>query len=65
MNRKKPILYQSTKNDKQIVSNHRLVSLLPVSSKIFERLIYNSMYKHTSDNNLLSPNQSGFHTEDS
>ena len=53
------------KNDKQILSNYRPVSLLPVCSKIFERLIYNSMYKHISDNNLLSPNQSGFRTGDS
>ena len=51
------------KNDKQILSNYRPVSLLPVSSKILERLIYNSMYKHISD--LLSPNQSGFRTGDS
>ena len=52
------------KNDKQILSNYRPVSLLPVWSKIFERLIYNSMYKHISENNLLSPNQSGFRTGD-
>ena len=52
------------KNDKQILSNYRPVSLLPVCSKIFERLIYNSMYKHISDNNLLSLNQSGFRTGD-
>ena len=32
---------------------------------IFERLICNSMYKHISDNNLLSLNQSGFRTGDS
>ena len=31
------------KNDKQILSNYRPVSLLPVYSKIFERLMYNSM----------------------
>ena len=46
------------KNDKQILSNYRPVSLLPVCSKIFERLICNLIYKHISDNNLLSPNQS-------
>ena len=40
------------------------VSLLPICSKIFERLICNSMQKHISDNNLLSPNQSGFCTGD-
>ena len=50
------------KNDKQILSNYRPASLLPVFSKIFERLIYNSMHKHIIDNNLLSPNQSGFRT---
>ena len=65
MNGKKPMLYRSTrKNDKQILSNYGLVSLLPVCSKMFERPIYNSMYKHISDNNLLSPNQSGFCTGD-
>ena len=52
------------KNDKQILSNYRPISLLPVCSKILERLIYNSMYKHISDNNILSPNQSGFRTGD-
>ena len=60
------MLYQSTKkNDKQILSNYRPVSLLPVYNKISERLIYNLEYKHISDNNLLSPNQSGFRTGDS
>ena len=53
------------KDDKQILSNYRPVSLLPVCSKIFERLICNSMYRHISDNNLLSPNQSSFRTRDS
>ena len=53
MNGKKPMLYLSTqKNDKQILSKYRLVSLLPVCSKIFEHLIYNSVYKYLSDNNL-------------
>ena len=50
------------KNDKQILSIYRPVSLLPVCSKIFERLIYNSIYKHITDNNLLSPSQSDFRT---
>ena len=53
------------KNYKQILSNYRPVSLLPVCSKISERLIYNSMYKHIIDNNLLLPNHSGFCTGDS
>ena len=33
------------KNDKHIVSNYRLVSLLPRCSKIFEKLIFNEILK--------------------
>ena len=33
------------KNDKQIVSNYRPVSLLPICSKIFEKLILNELFK--------------------
>ena len=38
------------------------VSLLPVFmfSKIYERLIYEAMFKHFLDKNLISSNQSGF-----
>ena len=36
------------KNDKQIVSNYRPVSLLPISSKIFEKLIFNELLKFFS-----------------
>ena len=63
MNGNNPILHQSTKKYKQILSNYRPVFLLPVCSKIFERRISNSTY--IIDNNLLLPNQSGFHTGDS
>ena len=41
------------------------VFLLSICSKIFESLIYNSINKHISDNNLLSPNWFGFCTGDS
>ena len=49
------------KNDKQIVSNYRPVSLLPICSKIFEKIIFNELFKYFEDNNLLSKHQSGFH----
>ena len=32
-------------NDKQVVSNYRPVSLLPISSKIFEKLNFNKLFK--------------------
>ena len=53
------------KGDKQCVKNYRPVSLLPICSKIFERIIYNNTYNYLVDNNLISQNQSGFKRGDS
>ena len=53
------------KGDHQCVKNCRPVSALPEFSKIFERIIYNAVFKHFSDNNLTSSNQSGFKPGDS
>ena len=53
------------KNDKQIVSNYRPVSFLPICSKIFEKLIFNELFKIFEDNNLLSKHQSDFRPGDS
>ena len=52
-------------NGKRNVQNYRPVSLLPICGKIFERLIYNVMYDFLTENDLLSPNQSGFRSGDS
>ena len=48
------------KADKQCLSNYRPVSLLPICGKNFERLIFNEMFKLFIENELISPNQSGF-----
>ena len=53
------------KGDKQIVDNYRPVSLLPILGKIFERVIFNSVFEYLEENNLLCPNQSGFRPSDS
>ena len=53
------------KGDKQCFKNYRPISLLPICSKIFERLIYNELFTFFTDNNLISPNQSGFRPGDS
>ena len=39
--------------------------MLPICSKIFERIIYNNKYNHLIDSNLISQNQSGFKRGDS
>ena len=36
------------------------ISLLPVCGKIFEKIIYSSLFRYLEDNNFLSGNQSGF-----
>ena len=53
------------KGDKQNIKNYRPVSLLPICSKIFERIIYDNMLKYFLDNNLITPKQSGFRPGDS
>ena len=53
------------KGNKQSLENYRPISLLPICSKIFERLIYNEMFTFFTENNLISPNQSGFRPGDS
>ena len=53
------------KGDKQTLKNYRPVSLFSISSKIFERLIYNKMFGFFLDKGLIAANQSGFRPEDS
>ena len=49
------------KGDSQFeASNYRLISLLPIISKIFEKLIFNRLHDFLSKHKLLSPNQFGF-----
>ena len=53
------------KNDKQRLNNYRPISLLPICSKILERLIFNKMFGFFIENDLISQHQSGFKPGDS
>ena len=53
------------KNSRQCKKNYRPISLLPIFGKIFEKLIFDSVYRHLCDNNILTPHQSGFRPGDS
>ena len=63
---KKVSYFQYTKNpSNQIVDNYHPVSLLPICSKIFKKLIFNSIYDFIDKNNLFNNNQSGLRPSDS
>ena len=53
------------KNSRQSKENYRPISLLPIFGKIFEKLIFYSMYEHFCNHGLITPNQSGFRPNDS
>ena len=61
MNGKKAMLFPSSKKViKKFSKTTRPISLLPVCGKIFEKLIFNKIFKLLIENDLISPNQSGF-----
>ena len=53
------------KGDKQILKNYQPISLLPITGKIFERLLYDRIFEVFIENNLISKIQSGFRPGDS
>ena len=53
------------KGDKQVVNNCRPVSLLPICSKILEKIVLDSMMRFLNENKFLSNAQSGFRPPDS
>ena len=48
------------KEPKNIVNNYRPISLLPIFAKVFERLLFNSLFFHFYENKLFTECQSGF-----
>ena len=46
--------------DKSDVSNYRPISVLPILSKILERVVHDQLYNYLTCNNILHPCQSGF-----
>ena len=53
------------KDDKTLINNYRPISLLPILGKIFERVIYNSLFNYFLSNKLFTSSQSGFLPGDS
>ena len=53
------------KGNKQTLENYHTVSILPVSGKILQRWIYNSLFEFFIANELISSDQSDFKQGDS
>ena len=45
--------------------DYRPVSLLPIFGKVFEKILFNSIFEYLQENCLLCDNQSGFQPSDS
>ena len=54
----KPLYKKGTKTDPK---NFRPISLLPIVSKVFEKVIHDQTMEYLTDNNILYKYQSGFH----
>ena len=58
------VVAANKKNDEQLVKNYRVISILPICGKTFERILYNSLFNFLNQN-LISPTQPGFNASDS
>ena len=52
-----PIFKDGDRTEK---SNYRPISVLPVISRLFEKLVFDQLYQYMKENGLFSPDQSGF-----
>jgi hypothetical protein len=48
------------KGERSKLSNYRPISVLTSSSKVFEKVIFNRLYFHVNNNNILTDEQYGF-----
>ena len=49
-----------TKCDKKLINNYRLISVLPVKSKVFDTVIFDQLTEYFTNNNFFSSQQYGF-----
>ena len=53
------------KDEEFLLTNYRLISVLPCFSKLLERIMYNRLFKQLSENSILYEKQFGFQTSHS
>ena len=63
--KKRNIVPIHKKESKNLIKNYWPISLLPMFSKVFERLVFNALFNFFLQNKLCTPCQSGFIPGDS
>ena len=63
--KKQNIIIVYKRGNKQLITNYRPVSLFPIYGKVFEKIIFNSLFVVWNNNNQLNSNLSGFRPGDS
>ena len=53
------------KKERNLITNYRPVSLLPIFGKLFEKVIFDSLYPYIFNNKFISDKQSGYRRGDS
>ena len=53
------------KNERNIISNYRPISLLPICGKLFEKIIFDNLYTYIFQNGFITDKQSGYRNGDS
>ncbi|XP_072037659.1 uncharacterized protein [Amphiura filiformis] len=56
-------IYKGSNQDE--FSNYRPISILPVCSKLLEKIVHSQLYNYVTDNNILYKGQSGFRKQHS
>ena len=57
--KKANIMLVHKKDDKHLITNYLPVSFLPICGKVFEKIIFGSLFVHLNNKNLLNSNKSG------
>ena len=58
-------IYKGNESDINSVNNYRPISILPIISKIFEKIVYNQLYNFFDQHNLFFSSQYGFRQDHS
>ena len=59
--KKRNVVPVHKKESKSLIKKYKLTSFLPVFSKVYQRIIFNSLFNYFLENKLFTELQSGFY----